>query len=189
MTSSSNVAANGKFSAKLRWPALLLGTALLAGCGGGSDFGDIQSYMDEVNARPKGRIEPLPPFEQVPPFAYKASTKRSPFEPPALVQIVPERNTGPKVKPNPDRVKEFLEQFPIGNLSMVGTLSQRSQLYALIQDSQGGVHRVSRGNYMGTDHGRINSINDGEVELIEIVPDGTGGWVERKRKVELGTGE
>jgi type IV pilus assembly protein PilP len=39
---------------------------------------------------------------------------------------------------------------------------------------------------MGTDHGRVHRIADNELELIEIVPDGTGGWVERARSVTLG---
>lgn len=38
--------------ARLILSSLLL--ASLAGCGGGSDFADLQSYMDEVRARPKG---------------------------------------------------------------------------------------------------------------------------------------
>lgn len=41
--------------ARLILSSLLL--ASLAGCGGGSDFADLQSYMDEVRARPKGTIE------------------------------------------------------------------------------------------------------------------------------------
>ena len=36
--------------------------ACLAGCDAGSQFVDLQAYMDEVRARPKGSIEPLPNF-------------------------------------------------------------------------------------------------------------------------------
>ena len=113
---------------------------------------------------------------------------RSPFEPPVVVKPS-KRPTGPQVKPNPNRVKQYLEQFTIASLSMVGTLSQGSAMYALIQDSDGGVHRVQPGDYMGTDHGKIQSIDDAEIELIEIVPDGTGSWVERIRTVSLGGGD
>jgi type IV pilus assembly protein PilP len=42
---------------------------------------------------------------------------------------------------------------------------------------------------MGTDHGRIQDIAETAIELIEIVPDGTGGWVERARTVSLGGGD
>lgn len=164
---------------------LICGAAMLTGCGQSSDHGDLQAFMAEVKARPKGRIDPLPPFEQVPPFAYQASAMRSPFEPPVVVRKVERNAGGPKVRPDSNRVKQFLEQFTIGQLAMVGTLEQGAQLFALIRDGEGGVHRVQRGDYMGSDHGKVQAIVDAGIELIEIVPDGTGGWVERARTVNL----
>ena len=103
---------------------LALATVTLMGCGASSNFNDIEDFMDEVDSRPKGRIEPLPPIETVRPFAYQASTKRSPFEPP-IVFKKPERQSGPQVTPDFNRVKQFLEQFTIGQLSMVGTLARQ----------------------------------------------------------------
>ena len=168
--------------------AIILFGGILAGCGGSSDFADLQAFMDEVDSRPKGSIEPLPPFQQVDPFAYQASNMRSPFEPPVLIKQAPNPG-GPKVTPDRNRVKQYLEQYAINVLSMVGTLEQGSSMFALIQDADGGVHRVRRGDYMGTDHGKIQAIGEAEIELIEIVPDGTGGWVERIRTVNLGGGD
>ena len=69
---------------------------------------------------------------------------------------------------------------------MVGTLAQGSFKYALVRDSDGGVHRVESGDYLGTDHGQIQTIGESSIEIIEIVPDGTGGWVQRARTVSLG---
>ena len=157
---------------------------LLTACGGSSSFSDLEDFMDEVDSRPKGRIEPLPPIETVRPFAYQASTMRSPFEPPVVFKK-PTRQSGPLVKPDLNRVKQFLEQFAVGQLSMVGTLAQSGTTFALIQDSQGGVHRVQPGDFMGSDHGRIEQVMETEIDLTEIVPDGTGGWVERSRTVSL----
>jgi type IV pilus assembly protein PilP len=167
--------------------ALLLLATLVSGCGG-EDYSDIQAFMADVDARPKAPITPLPPFTQVEPFAYEASGLRSPFEPPVVIKPGP-RPTGPQVKPNPNRVRQYLEQYTIASLSMVGTLARGASMYALIQDSDGGVHRVQTGDYMGTDHGKIQTIDESEIELVEIVPDGTGSWVERIRTVSLGGGE
>ena len=164
--------------------AFVFMSSLLTGCGGG-DFSDLEAYMNEVDERPKAPVTPLPPFTQVEPFAYEASGFRSPFEPPVMVKPGP-RPSGPQVKPNPNRVRQYLEQYTIASLAMVGTLAQGAAMYALIQDGDGGVHRVQPGDYMGTDHGKIQSIDDAELELIEIVPDGTGSWVERIRTVALG---
>jgi len=161
--------------------------ATLAACSPSTDYADLNEFMDEVDSRPRGRIEPLPPIETVPPFSYLASNKRSPFEPPVVLKRV-DRQSGPKVTPNFNRVKQYLEQFPIGQLSMVGTLAQGSVMYGLIKDGEGGVHRVQNGDFMGTDHGKIQHVGDASIELIEIVPDGTGGWVERERTVSLSSG-
>jgi len=159
----------------------------LSACSPDTDFADLNEFMDEVDSRPRGRIEPLPPIETVPPFSYLASNKRSPFEPPVVLKRV-DRQSGPKVTPNFNRVKQFLEQFPVGQLSMVGTLAQGPVVFGLIKDAAGGVHRVQTGDFMGTDHGRIQNVGDASIELIEIVPDGTGGWVERSRTVSLAGG-
>jgi type IV pilus assembly protein PilP len=159
---------------------------LLAGCGFGADHADLRAFMDDVRARPPGQIQPLPPLEQVPPFAYQAGNLRSPFEPPVTIKPV-DRAGGPQVKPDLARPRQFLEEYPVNALIMVGTLAQESRTYGLIRDANGGVHRVKRGDYLGMDHGQVQQILDTAIELIEIVPDGTGtGWVERARTVPLG---
>ena len=113
----------------MRWVKVslvtLMAAGLLTGCGASSDFTDIESFMKEVDSRPKGRIEPLPPIETVPPFAYKASSLRSPFEPPVVVKPI-DQKSGPQVTPNFNRVKQYLEQFTIASLAMVVCLSMGS---------------------------------------------------------------
>lgn len=167
--------------------ALALGA--LSACSGNGEFKDLQAFMDEVEARPKGQIEPLPEFLPYQAFAYGAGDMRSPFEPPQKIQPVDRRNATSVVKPDPNRVRQYLEQFNIGQLKMVGTLSRDATLFALIQDANGGVHRVQNGDYMGTDHGKVRGINENQIELIEIVSDGTGGWVQRARTLSIGGGE
>lgn len=175
----------------LRPSLFLLACAIaVSGCSSSGKDAELEAFYKEVEERGKGRIEPLPPFEQVAPFAYQAGGHRSPFEAP--VEVIPNRRAeldGRKVRPDATRVKQYLEQYNIGQLAMVGTLEQRGQLYALIRDVEEGVHRVRAGDYMGSDHGRILNINDTAIELVEIVSDGTGGWVERQRQVSLGGGD
>ena len=165
---------------------MVLLAATLFGCGGGDEYADLRIFMDEVTARPKGHIEPLPTIQQVPPYSYQASNLRSPFEPPVVIKRVERDNGGVKVTPDFNRAKQYLEQYPIARLAMVGTLAQGPRKFALVRDGDGGVHRVQAGDYMGTDHGQIQSIAEGSIELIEIVPDGNQGWVERARTVSLG---
>ena len=166
---------------------VLIAVALLAGCTPSADYADLEAFMAEEDSRPSGRIEPLPTIETIAPFSYKAGNKRSPFAPPVVLKRV-DRKSGPSVTPDFKRVKQHLEQFNIGQLGMVGTLAQGDSVFALIRDNEGSVHRVQAGDYMGTDHGKIQAVDEEGVELIEIVPDGTGGWVERARTVRLAGG-
>jgi type IV pilus assembly protein PilP len=88
------------------------------------------------------------------------------------------------VRPDEDRPRQFLEGFNIENFSMVGILSNREGMQALIHGA-GSVHRVRVGDYLGRNHGRIVSIEEGRVDVVEIVPDGEGGWLERPRTLSL----
>jgi type IV pilus assembly protein PilP len=142
--------------------------------------------MTTVQARPAPPVEGLPSITQVAPFAYQANDMRSPFDPPVVLKRVERPEGGVQVQPDMNRVRQFLEQFPIASLSMVGTLAQGERMFALIRDANGNVHRVARGDYLGTDHGQVQRVAENAIELIEIVPDGAGGWVERARTVELG---
>ncbi|EQM78838.1 type 4a pilus biogenesis lipoprotein PilP [Stutzerimonas stutzeri] len=164
--------------------ALGLGLALLAGCDGGSDFDDLRAYMAEVRARPKGSIEPLPSFLPYEAFTYSASSLRHPFQPPIKIDLAQRQKGSKDVRPDETRVKQFLEQFNIETFVMVGTLTNEAGKYALIKGGDG-VHRVKIGDYLGRNHGRIVDIGEAEVDVLEIVPDGEGGWLERPRSLTL----
>jgi type IV pilus assembly protein PilP len=68
---------------------------------------------------------------------------------------------------------------------MVGTLSNAQAAYGLIQDSDGLVHRVTIGDHMGQNYGRITNITDSEIQLLEIVSDGLGEYYERPAAIGL----
>ena len=55
----------------------------------------------------------------------------------------------------------------------------------LVQTRDGLVHRVLPGNHVGQNDGRITAIQDGKISLIEIVPDGMGGFIERPAALAL----
>jgi type IV pilus assembly protein PilP len=157
-------------------------SAALSACGG--DTRDLQAYIDEVKTRPGGRIDPLPEIRPAPSFAYDAGGRRSPFVPDTPQERV---STDPNAVrgPDPSRPREFLEQFPLDTLRMVGTLSGLSGAYGLVQTSDGLVHRVAVGNHLGQNYGRITAITESEIELVEIIPDGLGGFLERPAGVGL----
>ena len=167
----------------LRGLVLAVAAVGLAACGGDND--DLDQYINEIKARPGGRIEPLPEITPYEVFTYIADAEgvRSPFVP-----DTPQASTsaaGGGIRPDADRSREFLEGFPLDTLRMVGTLDIGETMYGLVQTSDGLIHRVVPGNYMGQNDGRINQITDSEIGLIEIISDGIGGYIERDAAISL----
>lgn len=162
--------------------ALTLG--LITGCGD-KQHEDLQLFMEGAKSQPVGEIEPLPTFRPYQTFSYSAIAFRSPFDMP-LSAIAKDDSSGKlAVEPDENRKKEYLEGFNFSSFSLVGILDQGSTTWSLVDDGDGGVHRISIGNYLGKNHGRITSVSDTRMEVLEIVPDGKGGWVERPRTLAL----
>ena len=68
---------------------------------------------------------------------------------------------------------------------MVGTIVLKGTTYSLIKAPDSVIHRVVIGDHMGQNYGRIIGINETEVALVEIIPDGFGGWMERPAALAL----
>ena len=161
---------------------LAIAAAGIVACGG--DMDDLDSYINEVKARPGGRIEPLPEVTPYEVFTYVADAEglRSPFVPDTPQTAGP---TSGGTRPDPDRPAEFLESFPLDTLRMVGTLDINKTVYGLVQTTDGLIHRVVPGNYMGQNDGRVTEITESEIVLVEIISDGIGGYIERDAAIGL----
>jgi type IV pilus assembly protein PilP len=46
-------------------------------------------------------------------------------------------------------------------------------------------YRVRPAVYMGQSDGRVTGVFEDRIELIELVPDGAGGWLERPASLAL----
>src|SRR5690606_39185416 len=108
---------------------------LLGGCSSRGEFSDLREYIDETKRRPGKQIEPLPVFRPLPPFSYTAMTYRSPFDRP--VRELASIQGGRTVQPDLTRAREFLENYSIATMSMVGTVVNEGVLWALIDTGQG----------------------------------------------------
>lgn len=164
----------------------LIATLLLsvAGCSG-SKHQDLVTYMAEVKARPSGEIEPIPTFSPYRAFKYSAAAMRSPFEPPLLAMTTDGSYGKSTLAPDQNRPPEPLEGYNFAALTMVGTMVKDGVSWGLVDDGAGGIHRVTIGNYLGKNHGRIVALTPSQIEVVEIVPDGKNGWVERPRSLAL----
>jgi len=160
---------------------LFASTILVSACGGDQD--DLDQFINEIKARPGGRIDPLPEITPYAGFTYVADAEglRSPFRP-----DTPQANSAVGgTRPDLDRSREYLESFPLDSLGMVGTLDIGGATYGLVQTADGLIHRVVPGNYMGQNDGRITRISESEIDVVEIISDGIGGYIERDAAVSL----
>ena len=160
---------------------LALTVLLVSGCS--NDMSDLQSYIDDTKARRGGRIEALPQITPYETYSYLAAGRRSPFVPVRQVAKSSGKPKGPQ--PVENRNKEYLEQFPLDSLVMVGTLEKGGQTYALVQTKDALVHRVLPGNYIGQNDGRIVAVTESEISIEELVADGIGGFFNRSAAIGL----
>lgn len=158
---------------------------LVTGCSG--NLSDLEAWVEEVKARPQEGIEPLPEIMPYKAFTYVKGSKRDPFDTSIFRPQVASasKKASSTLSPDPNRVPEYLESFPLDTLRMVGTMSQETQNWALIQTPDNTIQRVLSGNYLGQNNGKIIEVSNDGVELVEIIPDGFGGWRERESSIAL----
>lgn len=175
-----------RFASGLSRTALVLWALGLAACSN-TELNDLEQFVEETRTAQKGRIDPLPQFKPFETFVYSAVTMRAPFAP--WVDDTVEANRGSRTAsgPQPDfnRRKELLEKFPLDSLRMVGTLAREDGQWAIVQAPDGMVYRVKEGNYLGQNHGKILKLGEQKLEVMELVPDGLGGWQERQAGLAL----
>ena len=157
---------------------------LLSGCSNNMD--ELDFYVNQIKARPGGRIEALPEITTYEVYSYKADEDglRSPFVPDSKI-ITQVSNQFEGARPDPKRNREHLESFSLDTLRMVGTLQLEGNYYGLVQTTDGLVHRVIKGNYVGQNEGQIISIRDSEILIVEIISNGIGGYIEREAALSL----
>jgi type IV pilus assembly protein PilP len=159
--------------------------AVLSSCSNRAEMVELQNYVQTQMTMPPSAIDPLPVFIAYEAFTYSAASLRGPFDIPVEISDEFRNQQTREVKPDETRPKEYLESFAIGNLIMVGVLKREGEVWALIRDETNNINRVTVGNYLGRNHGRINAITDTQIDVVEIVPTGDGGWLERPQSILL----
>jgi len=161
---------------------IALACLALAACSG-EQHSDLRQFVKDSDSMPRGRIPPLPEVTPYEPFEYAAFDLLDPFvprkiEPPKSVKADPRL-------PDPNRRKGPLEAFPLENLKMVGTLSQKREVFALIKTPDNNLYRVRAGDFMGQNFGRITDISESAVKLKELIQDSGNDWKEEERLLLL----
>jgi type IV pilus assembly protein PilP len=156
--------------------------ATLAGCSS-DGLEDLRDFVQNAHADRKPKVEPLPEIKMQETFIYSSANLPDPF---AAFNLKPQSQqsaSGPR--PDPNRRKEPLEDYPLDSLKMVGTLTRGKQAWAVIQAPDGTVHRAQVGDHMGQNSGMINKITEEKIDLIELIQGTMGDWIEREANLTL----
>ena len=159
--------------------------AALTGCARGvtstpGDAPNLEKWVAEARARPAPPLDPLPVMQQFETFEYAAQGLRDPFS-----RAFTDDGSGSGPRPESARRKQALEAFPLDSLDMVGTLGKGGGLTALVMAPDKVTYRVRPGDYVGQSDGRVTAVHEDHIELVELVPDGAGGWLERPATLAL----
>jgi type IV pilus assembly protein PilP len=156
---------------------------LLAACSS-DEFSDLREFVQQSGQGLRGKVAPLPDVQKYEPFTYAAFDLPDPFRPREI--DTKGRGAGGSGKvPDLNRPKEPLEAYPLDNLKMVGTLERDHRMSALVKTPDNNVFRVTVGNYLGQNFGRITEIGEAELKMTEIVQEGGGDWTERTASLLL----
>lgn len=152
---------------------------LVAGCTRGD--ADLKEWVAHEKAQKGSPIAPLPVLKTFETFEYTDQGLRDPFSPGLEEQQV-STSTGPQPDKHP---REPLESFALDSLKMVGTIGTGASIEGLVKDTDGTVHRVHKGNYLGQNNGKVTGVTETQINLVELIPNGTGGWMERQATIAL----
>jgi type IV pilus assembly protein PilP len=167
----------------MRTLIVLIGAALLVACGG-EEQGELRQELAAMTKDLRSKVDPLPQVRSYEPVPYNGVSMLDPFVPGRIVVTQAAGVGGGGVQPDLNRPKEPLEAFPLEALQMVGTLAQNKDMYALVRAGNN-LFRVKKGNYMGPNFGVITAIDDGQINLKEVVQDSGGDWVERSTTLQM----
>ena len=167
--------------------ALGLAALGLAACGD-PDLTDLEDYTNQIRLRRPPPIAPLPEYALVEGFPYEPGQRRDPFlmDKETAAISTPETPDPGGIAPDPHRPRENLERFALDSLLMQGILQQDGGIWGLVfarEDKT--LHRVAVGNYLGQNHGRVIRITEQRIDLIELIQDGAGRWMEREASLAL----
>lgn len=154
---------------------------LLGGCGG-DEMEDLKQFMAQTHAGRKPAIEPLPEIKPQENFKYDAANLADPFAP---VNLKPQIASAGGPRPDMNRRREPLEDYPLDALKMVGTLSRGRQSWVVLMAPDGTVHRAGVGSHVGQNFGTITKITEEKLDVVELVQGALGDWIERTASVAL----
>ena len=166
----------------------LLGIALVltASCSSDRSIIDLKRFVRNMHKSTQPSVEPLPELAPIPAYTYAASSLPDPFSRENVFPSVSSADTEPEpepdpLEPDPIRIREHLEGFPLDALQFAGIMILEGKLRLIVVTPDGMIHKVAEGAYLGRNYGQIIEIDlEGRTIGLEEVVKGTDGrWQAR----------
>lgn len=167
-----------------RTVAVVLGAALLAGCGSQNE--ELEAWMAQQRKEVRPTVQPLQAPKRFNPEAYSQAQGVEPFSNQKLSVALKQEARQPNslLASEMNRRREPLEAYPLDSMAMVGSVVRGGRQFALLR-VENLLYQVKVGDYLGQNYGRVTRIAETEVALREIVQDAAGEWVERPAMLQL----
>ncbi|MBC3874203.1 pilus assembly protein PilP [Undibacterium flavidum] len=164
---------------------LILLVTSLSACGD-NGLTELKAWMEQVKKETSVKVASVAEPKVFVPVSYSGASLIDPFDPSKLLVVFARLKAANSngLKPDFDRPKEALEGYALENMKMVGIFDNHKSLQGLVQIGKA-VFPVVVGGYVGQNFGKVISINETRIDLVEIVQDATGEWTERKASLEL----
>ena len=140
---------------------------------------DLEKWVKDTRAKPGQPLKPLDPIAPFETFVYQASNLPDPFD------LQGKADSLNAARPDSGRRRQPLEAYPLDALKMVGTLGRGNSIVALIMGPDNVAYRVQAGAFIGQNEGRVTVVREDHIELVELQPDGAGGWLQRNATISL----
>ncbi|KIE19566.1 fimbrial protein [Vibrio sinaloensis] len=163
----------------------LLGLSLfLLGCQANEE--SLDEFVAQVERKARQDVVDLKPVFDFQISAYQSHNQREPFVLPQAALVLNQ----PLAKadcwqPAQRRKTGQLERFPLSKLRLKGVMGSGGRVSALVQTPDGNVVKVSSGQYIGLNNGKVTHVADDYLKINETLPDGLGCWNKRSVKLAL----
>jgi type IV pilus assembly protein PilP len=159
----------------------------LTGCSGLED--SLEAWTEKQRREAKIGLQALPAPKRFEPNEYDVQPGPDPFDVHRLTSAIKLELTlaSPRLSAELSRRREPLEAYELDAMSMAGTLQRQGRAVALVHVDRL-LYQVKVGDYMGQNNGRVVKIEEGKIELRELVRDASGEWVERVASLQTREG-
>lgn len=169
---------------KIKTLAILTFAILLVSCSG--DSGNVKKFVADTKKKTRGKVASLPIMDIPEQVSYTSRSLRSPFSKSgsAIDQEMVFSRKEQAVR-DLERKIEKLEQYPLASLKLKGVLESANTSWGLVVDSDGYMHKVQVGNYIGHNSGRVVEITPTKLIIMEKWDDGSGNVQEQEKYLKL----